>query len=300
MVDVVEPEAAFDAQAVVVGRSVAAVDVEDLVVLDVHRGLAADTAIGAQRIDRLGLVVDARAGLVEQALLHQCARRAHLHALAARNAGRLPHALVEVEHDLGAVAAECHADDVVGLHLAAGADTEVAVNAGVEVHGDGRMRAVRHRTLAFGIAAGVRDAHGVDPVPETRLGIVAAFAYRLVRHQQLEHHLARLLRALAGRLDFHAGSGLALARSRQHPFAFHFDHTGAAVAVRPVAGSWMPAQMRDLGAVTLGNLPDRLAGFGLDRLAIELEGDLSCHWRPQLFSSISTNAYSKSLALMTL
>jgi hypothetical protein len=42
----------------------------------------------------------------------------------------------------------------------------------------------------------------------------------------------------------------------------------------------MPAQMRDLGAVPLGNLPDRLAKLGLDRVAIELEGDLGCHWRP--------------------
>ena len=61
MVDVVEAEAALDAQPVVVGGPVAAVDVEDLVVLDVHRGLAADAAIGAQRVDRLGLEVDALA-----------------------------------------------------------------------------------------------------------------------------------------------------------------------------------------------------------------------------------------------
>ena len=51
MVDVVEAEAALDAQAVVVGRSIAAIDVKDLVVLDVHRGLAADAAIGAKRVD---------------------------------------------------------------------------------------------------------------------------------------------------------------------------------------------------------------------------------------------------------
>jgi hypothetical protein len=62
VVNVVEPEAALDAQAVVVGGAVAPVDVEDLVVLDVHRGLAADAAIGAERIDGLGFIVHPRAG----------------------------------------------------------------------------------------------------------------------------------------------------------------------------------------------------------------------------------------------
>ena len=50
----------------------------------------------------------------------------------------------------------------------------------------------------------------------------------------------------------------------------------------------------------LGHLPDGLAGLGLDGLAVQLEGDLGGHALPQLFSSISTNANSKSLALMTL
>jgi hypothetical protein len=48
MGDVVEAEAALDAQPLLVGRAVAAVDVKDLVVLDVHRGLEADAAIGAE------------------------------------------------------------------------------------------------------------------------------------------------------------------------------------------------------------------------------------------------------------
>ena len=70
MVDVVEAEAALDAQAVFVGRAVAAIDVEDLVVLDVHRGLAADAAVGAERIDGTFLEVDALAvRLVEQVLI---------------------------------------------------------------------------------------------------------------------------------------------------------------------------------------------------------------------------------------
>jgi hypothetical protein len=89
--DVVEAETAFHAQSVFVGRSVAAVDVEDLVVLHVHRGLAADAAVGAERVDRFRLEVDALAGTVQQAFLHQRAGRAHLHALAAGDAGGIAH-----------------------------------------------------------------------------------------------------------------------------------------------------------------------------------------------------------------
>ena len=149
MMDVVEAEAALDAQAVLVGRAVAAVDVEDLVVLDVDLGLAADAAIGAERIDRLASSKSTRlpAG-VEQARLHQRAGRAGLHALAAGDAGRAAHRVVEVEHDLRAVAAIGHADHVVDLHLAAGAHAEAAMDAGVEIDRHGRMRAVGGGLLA--------------------------------------------------------------------------------------------------------------------------------------------------------
>ena len=50
--DVVEAEAALDAQPVLVGRAVLAGDVEQLVVLDVVGELAADAAIGADAVDR--------------------------------------------------------------------------------------------------------------------------------------------------------------------------------------------------------------------------------------------------------
>src|SRR5262249_56810769 len=51
MVHIVEPEPALDTQAVGVGWSIATIDIEDLLVLDVHLGLAADTAVGAERVD---------------------------------------------------------------------------------------------------------------------------------------------------------------------------------------------------------------------------------------------------------
>ena len=274
VVDVVEAEAALDAQPVGIGRPVATVDVEDLLVLDVHRRLAADTAVGAQRVDRLGLVVDALAGRIEQALLHQRAGRAHLHALAAGDAGRLPHALVEVEHHLGAVPAEGHADHVVGLHLAAGAHAQPAVDAGVEIDGDGRMRRVGRRAMIPREAAGRRDAHGIDPAPELGSRIVARLAPGLVGHQQLEHHLARLLGPLARRLHLHARGGLPLTGGGQHALALHLDHARAAVAVGAIAGRRVPAQVRDLGAVPLRDLPDGLARLRLDLAPVQRECDL--------------------------
>ena len=53
VVRVVEAVAALDAQPLVVGRAVAAFDVEDLVVLDVVGELAADAAVRAHRVDLL-------------------------------------------------------------------------------------------------------------------------------------------------------------------------------------------------------------------------------------------------------
>ena len=51
VVHIVEAEAALDAEAVVVRRTVPALGVDDLVVLDLIGDLAADAAEGAQRID---------------------------------------------------------------------------------------------------------------------------------------------------------------------------------------------------------------------------------------------------------
>ena len=51
MVDIVESEAALDAQPVEVGRPLPAVDLKELVVLDVVGDLAADAAIGADAVD---------------------------------------------------------------------------------------------------------------------------------------------------------------------------------------------------------------------------------------------------------
>ena len=150
IVDVVEAEAAFDAQPLLVRRAVLAGDVKQLVVLDVIGELAADAAIRTDAVNRaVGFTLEDVVG-VDQRRRHQRAGRAGLHAFAAGHAGRSAHRIVEVEHDLFAMAASGHADHVVDLHFAAGADAQIAMDAGVEVDRHRRMAAVRQQD--YGVA----------------------------------------------------------------------------------------------------------------------------------------------------
>src|SRR5262249_36940935 len=145
---------------VLVGGSVAATDVEELVILDVVRELAPHAAIRAYAVHLPVRELGAHICLVEQRRRHQRAGWADLHAFAAGDAGRLPHRVVETEHDLFAIAAAGHADDVVDLHFAASAHAEIALDAGVEIDrhrrvaavGDGRgmaRKSARHDVLAL-------------------------------------------------------------------------------------------------------------------------------------------------------
>src|SRR4051812_37270743 len=122
MAHIVEAETALDAKPVLVCGAVAAADVEQLVVLDVVGELTADAAIGTHAVDGAVRILRTHVRVIDQGSRHQCAGRAGLHAFAAGDAGRRTHRIVEVEYDLLAMAATGHADDVVDLHFAAGAD----------------------------------------------------------------------------------------------------------------------------------------------------------------------------------
>ena len=139
---VVEAEPALDAKPVLVRGAVAAAHRDDPVVLDVVGDETADAAERADTVDAAVRRHREDVALVEHGGRHQRPGRAGLDALAAGNAGRGPHRVAEVEHDLLRVAAPRHADHVVDLHLAAGAHAETAMDAGVEVDGHGRMAAV--------------------------------------------------------------------------------------------------------------------------------------------------------------
>src|SRR5271166_2279651 len=91
VVDVVKPIAPLDAEPPAVGRSVAALDEEDTIVLEVKAELAADAAVRAKAVDLAVALVRGRASLVEDRGGQKRPRRTGLDALAAAHAATLSH-----------------------------------------------------------------------------------------------------------------------------------------------------------------------------------------------------------------
>ena len=276
--DVVEAEPALDAQAAAIGRPVAAPDRHEGVVLDLIVDLAAHAAIGAHAGHLGEGLTLVHAGGIHHRRGGQGAGGTSLHALAASHASAVAHGVVKVEDDLGVAAAVGHADDVVHLHLAAGPDAQGTVDAGVERHPHGRMAGVGARGLT-GREPAVRHLHLLGPVPQPRPGIVGGLPRGLIRHQQLQHHPARAPGPFAVRAHRHAGGRTPDARSGQHPLSLHFHHARAAVAVRPVAGLRVVAQVRDHRALPLGHLPEGLPGRRLHLPVVEGKMDGLAHDR---------------------
>ena len=102
-------------------------------------------------------------------------------------------------------------------------------------------------------------------------------ARRLVGDEQLHHHAACVRCPFGGGFDLHASERQALARGCEHALALDLHHASAAVAVGAVARFGLVAEMRDLVALTLSNLPDGLALDCLDRHAVKFELDLLAH-----------------------
>ena len=203
MVDIIIAKAAFDAEAVVVGGAVAAIDHQDLIVFDMHFGLAADAAIGAQRVDGTVGIFGALAHFVHEGFFDQRAGWASLDALAAGHAGALTHWVIEIEDDFGAGPAVGHADHIIDLDFAAGAHAKVAVDAGIEIdrHSDVAEILVDAR---FGGKAGCLDLHLIGPIPKFAVWVRRGIARRLICCQQLQHHFLGFLRPVIGAVDFHA------------------------------------------------------------------------------------------------
>ena len=302
---VVEAEPTLHAQTVVVGGAVAALHRgyhstfgptlgRTLgVVLDLIGDLAADPAIGAHALHLVELEPAVDAGLVDQRRLHQRAGRARLDAFSAGDAGARAHLIVEVENDLRADATVGHADDVVDLHLAARTHAEIAMDAGVEVDPHrGVARVGSDRGAAREAALG--DVQALGPLPQPGVVLVRDLAWRLVGHQHLHHHAARGFRPLGGGVHHQAGCRPALARCREHPLALDLHHARTAVAVGPVAGLVRVAQMRDVGAETMRDLPDRLCVERLDLASVEGESNRFIHWRISGDLTLSLQSVAKS------
>ena len=274
VVDVVEAEPALYAEPVFVGRARKTVDILDLVVLDLERDLAADTAERTDAFD-LAVVILAVTDLrvVEHRGFHEGSGRAGLHAFAAGDTGRRPHRIVEIEDDLGVMAATGHADHVVDLHFATGADAEIAMNAGVQIDPHRHVTVIEERhAVALDLReAAFGDAVGFGHVPEMGGGVVGLF--RLVGSQQFDHELAGFLGPFAVGRDDHAVRHRSDAGGDQRPLSFDFDHAGTAIAIGPVAGVGLVAEMRDHEAAAMGGFPDGPAFGDGDAVAVQRE----CH-----------------------
>src|SRR5438309_1855712 len=198
MVRVIEPVTSLHAQPIVIRRAVLAGDELNLVFGDV---IGEQTADAAEWADAVHLLLDRLQS--DAACRHQRAGGARLHAFAAGDAGRLAHRVVEIEHRHRAVAAVRIADDVVDLHLAAGAHAARALDAGVEVHRDRRVRNVALWLLAScepGIAA-MAQVRNVDAVLACRLDdlLVGPPDHGLAVQLELDRHH----RELVGPHPFH-------------------------------------------------------------------------------------------------
>ena len=91
----------------------------------------------------------------------------------------------------------------------------------------------------------------------------------LIGQQHFNHHFTRVFGAGRIRAHHHALLRFPNARCRQSAFAFDLDHTGAAVAIRPVPGRWLMAQMRDHQTAAIGNFPNGHTAFGFDLFSVE-------------------------------
>src|SRR6516164_5768005 len=278
IVDVIEAEATLDAEPVLVGRSVAAGDVKKLVVLDVISELAADTAIGTDAVDRAVRCPGKNIARVDQRRRHQRPGRTGLHAFAAGDTGGGAHRVVKIEHNFLAMAAAGHADHVIDLNFTAGTNTQIAMNAGVEINRHRRVRTIGRWRLTTRKAA-LRDLKPRRDLPQFGTRIVRQLARRLVGEQKFGHHLSRGLGAIGLGSHLHAGRRRADAARGQDPLAFDLDHADAAIAVGPIAGLRQIAQMRELDAETARGAENGLAGADVDLAVVDREA-LGCGLAP--------------------
>ena len=144
---------ALDAQPALRAGLVAALGERDGPALPVHvvRQRAADAAVGADAVDRVELGARPDRDVADR-LVGQRAGGAGRDALAAGDAGRGAHRVVQVEGDPGGVPLAAAADDVVALDVVAGPDAAVAEDARVVVDRDDRVGQVDAAAGATGQA----------------------------------------------------------------------------------------------------------------------------------------------------
>ena len=261
MVRVVKAVTPLHAKPPVIGRAVAALHLDDGVVLDVVGQLATHPAVRADRINRL-----VRHHQPRFARGHQRAGGAGLHALAAGNAARGAHRIVKVEHDLRMLTTKGVADDIIHLLFAAGAHAAVALYARIKIDRDGR---VRHVPLHLRARRKARQTHIELFRPHIEFRLARVALRRHIREQQLEHHFLRAQRARVVGGHLHALFRVAAARGRQRALAFDLHHARTAVPVRP--HPLLVTKVRNLDAVLFCRLYDRLIRTADHISSVQLE-----------------------------
>ena len=139
VVHIVQAETPLDAEPLFVGWSITAIDLDYPVIFQMVGDLAANAAERTDAVDGAVRGADADTGFVDHGGRQQCAGGAGLHTFATGHAGRLSHRVIEIENDFGFCSPGSHSDDIVALDLAAGADAQIAMDAGVKIDGHGRM-----------------------------------------------------------------------------------------------------------------------------------------------------------------
>ncbi len=187
MMNIVKAIASLDAQAAFIGGPLATFDTQNGIALHVVSKLTAHTAIRAYGIHCF------ICGLVCRSFgWAQRTRGAGLYAFAAGHAGGLGQRITLIKHNCGMFTAKSQANDIVHLHVPAGAHAAGALNAIVHVYRDGWVGQVgRHGCSRVKPAA--FNLHLLAPVGQFIVGF-QRFWVCMVGHvgqQQFQHHFLR-------------------------------------------------------------------------------------------------------------
>ena len=268
MARIIEPIASLDAQARVIGGTVASLDVENAVVLDVIGELTAHAAIGAQRIDRF---VGYRAARPRAPASARRSGQACTHS---------PHP-TQVEAPIGSSMSNtifaCWPREARPMTSFICSSRQARTQ---RVHW---MQASRLTAMAAcdrsGCTAGRGAKRGLPTFslrrPFIDLVVAGVFLLRHVGLQQLDHHLLRLAHAFVVGGDLHAvGRRRGSRTRREHPLAFDLNHAGAAIADRLHA--LLVAEPRNFDALAIGDLDQGFVWQRRDFAAVQHEGHGGC------------------------
>ena len=269
--DIVKAKATLDTEPFLIGRTVPAFRIQDLVIADLEGQL---TTNAAERTHTVNLAVDPR--IADHGFLQQRARWAGLHTFTAANAGALPHGIIKIKDNLRAHSAAGHADHVIDLHIAAGTDAEITVDAGIQIDRHGRMRQIIDGHVP-GCKPAIGDLLLIGHLPEVAICIIGGGAIRLIGDEQFHHHFPGPGWPVGGRIDHHALGRCSNTAGHQDALAFNFDHAGAAVAVCFKPNPIRVTEMRNFCARALRHVPNRVGCGRGNTLAVQFKGDQLTH-----------------------